>query len=85
MIQAAKFGQLEEAAEAIELSEEEKAMEAKLRVSIDVCTFSALAVCVQCQEEGCSVALLPCILFCRVLMPPYNYNNIKTVTRSKIV
>lgn len=31
MIQAAKFGQMEEAAEAIELTEEEKSMEAKLR------------------------------------------------------
>lgn len=34
MIQAAKFGQMEEAAEAIELTEEEKNMEAKLRVII---------------------------------------------------
>lgn len=32
MIQAAKFGQMEEAAEAIELTEEEKNMEARLRV-----------------------------------------------------
>ena len=32
MIQAAKYGQDEEAAEAIELTEEEKVMEAKLRV-----------------------------------------------------
>ena len=32
MIQAAKYGQEEEAAEVIELTEEEKAMEAKLRV-----------------------------------------------------
>ena len=32
MIQASKFGQIEEAAEAIELTEEEKVMEAKLRV-----------------------------------------------------
>ena len=32
MIQAAKYGQDEEAAEAIELTEEEKIMEAKLRV-----------------------------------------------------
>ena len=65
MIQAAKFGQLEEAAEAIELSEEEKAMEAKLRVSIDACTFSALAVSVQSLEvfqgglQCCLVALHP--------------------------
>ena len=32
MIQAAKFGQMEEAAEAIELTEEEKNMERRLRV-----------------------------------------------------
>lgn len=32
MIQASKFGQVEEAAEAIELTEEERAMEEKLRV-----------------------------------------------------
>lgn len=32
MIQAAKFGQAEEAAEAIELTDEEKVMEGKLRV-----------------------------------------------------
>ena len=32
MIQGAKFGQMEEAAEAIELTEEEKNMEARLRV-----------------------------------------------------
>ena len=32
MIQASKFGQVEEAAEAIELTEEERAMEGKLRV-----------------------------------------------------
>lgn len=32
MIQAAKFGQMEEATEAIELTEEEKNMEARLRV-----------------------------------------------------
>jgi len=32
MIQAAKFGQAEEAAEAIELTDEERVMEAKLRV-----------------------------------------------------
>ena len=32
MIQAAKYGQAEESAEAIELTEEEKIMEAKLRV-----------------------------------------------------
>ena len=32
MIQAAKYGQAEESAEAIELTEEEKVMEAKLRV-----------------------------------------------------
>ena len=33
MIQAAKFGHAEEAAEAIELTDEEKVMEAKLRVT----------------------------------------------------
>lgn len=32
MIQAAKFGQAEEAAEAIELTDEERVMEGKLRV-----------------------------------------------------
>ena len=32
MIQASKFGQVEVAAEAIELTEEERAMEGKLRV-----------------------------------------------------
>lgn len=34
MIQASKFGQMEEASEAIELTEEEKIMEAKLRVTL---------------------------------------------------
>ena len=33
MIQAAKYGQAEEAAEAIELTDEERVMEAKLRVT----------------------------------------------------
>ena len=34
MIQAAKFGQAEEAAEAIELTDEERVMEGKLRVQL---------------------------------------------------
>lgn len=42
MIQAAKFGQMEEAAEAIELTEEEKNMEARLRVITGLTIIFAL-------------------------------------------
>ena len=71
MIQASKFGQMEEAAEAIELTEEEKAMEAKLRVRY-WCWYiiSVLAVHVQ---DGFQVGLPCCHVrtFYALLMSPF--------------